>query len=259
MSGFLPRAGVVQATIDPRVTLYGRAGSLIESFTTDVNFNGQWRYREFVDGDGVQDEKLHFNVNTTLRGGWQLTGSLLVESFGYPFEIYGDYRLELPGATGGLDTAAFVGGPRIPNRDYVVSLETPEFKQFSGNAFVLWGNDENFFEWASGRIVIANFGMDWRPTDKLRLEGTYQLQQVNRRTDGSTVSLQQIPRLKVEYQLSRPIFLRVVGEYTSEDQDALRDDTRTNAPILVFDPEVGDFVRTTPFQRNSFRGDVLFS
>ncbi|MBA3346502.1 MAG: carbohydrate binding family 9 domain-containing protein [Gemmatimonadales bacterium] len=259
LSGFLPRAGVVQATVNPRVTLYGRAGGLVESFTTDVNLNGQWRYREFVDGDGVQDEKLHFNVNTTLRGGWQLTGSLLVESFGYPFEIYGDYRLELPGAAGGLDTAAFVGVSRIPNRDYVLSLETPEFKQFSGNAFVLWGNDENFFEWASGRIVIANFGMDWRPTDKLRLEGTYQLQQVNRRTDGTPVSLQQIPRLKVEYQLSRPIFLRVVGEYTSEEQDALRDDTRTNAPILVFDPEAGDFVRTTPFQRNSFRGDVLFS
>ena len=32
---------------------------------------------------------------------------------------------------------------------------TPEFSTFSGNVFVLWGHDENFYEWASGRIIIA--------------------------------------------------------------------------------------------------------
>ncbi len=53
--------------------------------------------------------------------------------------------------------------------------------------------------------------------------------------------------------------MRLVGEYTSERQSALRDDTRTDAPILIFDPGVGDFVRTTAFTRRSFRGDVLFS
>ena len=101
--------------------------------------------------------------------------------------------------------------------------------------------------------------MDWRPTDQLRLNGTYQLQRVGRRTDGSTVNIQHIPRLKVEYQLSRPIFLRLVGEYASERQDALRDHTRTEAPILIFDAGVGDFVRTTPFRTRSLRGDLLFS
>ena len=67
------------------------------------------------------------------------------------------------------------------------------------------------------------------------------------------------PRLKLEYQLSRPIFLRLVGEYTSERRDALRDDTRTGAPILIFDAGTNTYVRTTPFGRRSFRGDFLFS
>jgi hypothetical protein len=63
----------------------------------------------------------------------------------------------------------------------------------------------------------------------------------------------------VEYQVSRPIFLRVVGEYASERQDDLRDHTRTEAPLLIFDPEVDEFVRATAFDRRSFRGDLLFS
>ncbi|MEO7987478.1 MAG: hypothetical protein ABI766_13180, partial [Gemmatimonadales bacterium] len=50
-----------------------------------------------------------------------------------------------------------------------------------------------------------------------------------------------------------------VGELTSERQSALRDDTRTDAPILIFDSQAGDFVRATAFRRRSFRGDLLFS
>ena len=258
-SGFFPRPGLVHLNFDPRVAAYGESGALMESITFDVNLNGRWRYRDFVSGGGIMDEQLHFNLNSTLRGGWELTGSLLLESFGYPYEIYGDYRVEVPLAGAGADTAAFVGRPRIPNRDYVLSVTTPEFKTFSGNAFILWGNDENFYEWSPGRIIIANGGLNWRPTGQIRVESTYALQEVRRRSDGSLVNRQHIPRVKVEYQLSRPIFLRIVGEYLHEQQTSLRDDTRTEGAILIYDPGVGDFVRTEAFTRSSFRGDLLFS
>ena len=36
-----------------------------------------------------------------------------------------------------------------------------------------------------------------------------------RQTDGSEVAATRIPRLKVEYQIARPLFVRVVGEYVS--------------------------------------------
>jgi hypothetical protein len=258
-SGFFPRPGLVHLNFRPRVTLYGGAGSLMESATFDVNLNGRWRYAEFVGGQGIMDEQLHFNVNTTLKGGWNLTGSLLLETFGYPHEIYGGYRVEVPTFDGGADTVAFVGRPRIPNRDYVLSVETPEYKHFSARAFTLWGNDENFFEWSPGRILFVDLGLTWRPTGKFRLDGTYALQQVRRGSDGSLVNVAHLPRLKMEYQLSRPIFIRLVGEYSREQQDSLRDDTRTEAPILIFDQDAGDFVRTSAFTQSSFRGDILFS
>jgi hypothetical protein len=141
----------------------------------------------------------------------------------------------------------------------VLSLDSPEFSHFSGNIFFLWGHDENFYEWASADITWLDLVLDWRPTDQLRVNGEYHLQFVGRRTDGSTVSIWRSPRVKIEYQLSRPIFLRVVGEYTTERRDSLRDESRTNAPILVFDPTTNLYTRTRPFGHRSFRGDFLFS
>jgi len=258
-SGFIQRPGIVHANLDHSITLYGKQGGFLESFTGDVALDGTWEYHKFVHGEGIQDRKLHFNTNTRFAGGWQFGASVLTETFGYPADVYSDYALEVPGPADGLDTVPFTGRPTIPNLDYVLSLDTPEFSHFSGNIFFLWGHDENFFEWASANITWLDLTLGWRPTDKLRVNGEYHLQFVGRRSDGSTVSIWRSPRLKVEYQLSRPIFLRVVGEYTTERRDALRDETRTNAPILIFDPTVGDYVKTSPFGRRTLRGDFLFS
>ena len=259
-SGFISRPGIAHANLNHRVTVYGKPKGLIENFTGDVTLDGTWEYRKFVAGEGIQDRKLHFNTNTTLRGGWKFGASVLFESFGYPADIYTDYALEVPHPAGvGLDTIAFTGQPTIPNLDYVLTLNTPEFSHFSGNVFFLWGHDENFYEWASANITWLDLTLDWRPTHKLRVNGLYRLQFVGRRTDGSTVNIWRSPRLKVEYQLSRPIFLRLVGEYTTERRDDLRDDSRTNAPILIFDSDASTYVHATAFGRRSFRGDFLFS
>jgi hypothetical protein len=259
-SGFISRPGIAHTNLNHRVTIYGKPKGFIESFTGDVSLDGTWEYRRFVNGQGIQDQKLHFNTNTRLQGGWTLGASILTESFGYPADVYADYALEVPGPGGvGADTVPFTGTPTIPNLDYVLSLDTPEFSHFSGNIFFLWGHDENFYEWASARITWLDLTLDWRPTHKLRVNGLYRLQYVGRRTDGSTVNVWRSPRLKIEYQLSRPVFLRLVGEYTTERRDALRDDTRTGFPILILEPGTGTYVRTTPFGRRSFRGDFLFS
>jgi hypothetical protein len=259
-SGFISRVGVVRANLNHSVTLYGAQGGLLESFTGDVALDGTWEYERFVNGQGIQDQKLHLNTNTRFQGGWKVGASVLVESFGYPSDLYAGYALEVPHSSGvGTDTVRFTGRPTIPNLDYVLSLDTPEFAQFSGKIFYLWGRDENFYEWASANISWLDITLDWRPTHQLRVNGLYRLQYVGRRTDGSTVSIWRSPRLKIEYQLSRPIFVRLVGEYTTERRDALRDDTRTNAPILIYDPDTETYVRATAFGRRSFRGDLLFA
>ena len=259
-SGFIRRRGDVDLLLVNLLTLNGRPGSFIEAFTPDITLNGTWTYDLFTAGRGVRDQKLHINLNATLRGGWGVGASVLLEKFGYDPRIYGSYALQVPGPGGvGLDTIPFTGVAKIPNRDWVASLSTPEFQGFSASGLVIWGQDENFFEWASANILFADFGVNWRPTGKLRIEGRYQHNQYTRRTDGSIVGQQRIPRLKLEYQIARPLFVRLVGEYNAYRQDSLRDDTRTNAPILIYDGSTGRYASSPAFSDNSFRGDVLVS
>ena len=74
-----------------------------------------------------------------------------------------------------------------------------------------------------------------------------------RQTDHSQVADARIPRLKMEYQIARPLFVRLVGEYTSTEQDALRDDGRTNAPLLI------NGAPSPAFTDGTFRSDFLIS
>jgi hypothetical protein len=252
-SGFIGRTGDVNMTLVNFLTFRGRPGALVENFTPDVTLNGTWTYDLFTAGKGVRDPKLHFNLNATLKGGWQVGAALLLEKFGFDPRIYGNYQIALPDGAGGTTIVPFTGVPKIPNRDYVFSIATPTWSGFSANFFTLFGQDENFFEWASAEILWTDLGLEWRPTSQLRVEGRYRQNQYVRRTDHSLVARQRIPRLKIEYQVARPVFIRLVGEYNAYQQDSLRDDSRTNAPILI------DGQPTVAFHDNTFRGDVLVS
>jgi hypothetical protein len=257
-AGFVRRAGVVNADVTNGVNLYGARGAAIERWSGDVSLQGTWQYDDFVHGRGAQDRKLHFNSDFTFRGGWQLGQSVFVETFGFDEALYADYRLLSEGPAG-PEILPFVGTPRLPNLDFVVSGSTPRVKGVELDAFVLWGKDENFFEWASADILFVEADVAWRPTERLRVDATYQEQAYRRRTDGSTVGRRRIPRLKVEYQVARPLFVRVVSQYDSELQDDLRDDSRTELPIVYWDEPTGTYERALGFSRNSLRTDVLFS
>ena len=256
-SGFIGRSGVVHAYVDPSYTVYGKPGSFLQRFTGDIVVDGIWQYARFIRGQGIQDRKLHLNGNASLRGGWNVGGGYFLESFGYDSALYANYRLEVPDGAGGLDTVRFVGQPTIPNSEFVVQISTPQWKHFSAGGFYLYGHDENFFEWASASLSLLNLGITYRPTERLRAEFSYNWQQVNRRTDGSLVNVGRIPRLKLEYQLLRPLFVRVVGQYVQQQTDSLRDDSRTGAPILIAGP--GGLTRSAASATNRFHADVLLS
>jgi hypothetical protein len=255
-AGYIRRGGIVNGTLDQRYTVFGAPGALVEAFTFNPSYAAVWRYQSFVHGDDAIEKKLHFSVNATLRGGWNTGAGYFVESFGYDPNLYRSYRVL--GAAG--DTLPFTGTSRIPNSEAFVSINTPQGLPIAFNAFYLWGRDENFHEWASSNIVIATYGLTLRPTDKLRVNATYNMQSFNRRSDGSIVGNNRIPRLKLEYQIARPLFVRLVGEYDSFYRDALRDEGRTGRPILAYDSCAGGaFQQTVSCQNSAFRGDFLFA
>ena len=248
-SGFISRPGVVHAAIDHHATRFGKPGALLESLTGDILLDDTWQYRNFLHRGDAQDKKLHFGGSAGLRGGWQIGLGFYVETFGFDRGLYSSYQILTPAG----DTVPFTGTPRITNNDYVFSLETPQWAKFSANVLYVGGFDENFFEWAQARIDLWQLGASVRPSDRARIDGTLAYQAYWRRSDGSLAGRTVIPRVKLEYQLTRSIFMRLVGEYTRSEVDDLRDETRTFYPLLI------DGQLATASRSRFVRGDYLFS
>jgi hypothetical protein len=257
-SGFVNRTGIAQVAVTNQWLAYGPDGHWLQRFTSDVVLDGTWIYDELMAGNASQDRKLHFNQNLALRGGWRVGASLLLETFGYDERLYRDYRIARPAAGGGTTFEPYVGTRRLPNRDYQISFEVPARRGLTAEGFILWGKDENFFEWSSADIVFANASAIWRPTNQLRVEGRYQLQSFQRRTDRSYAGIRRIPRLRVEYQASRFVFLRLIAEHDGSFRDALRDDSRTGLPIHFADAQ-GGLTRAGRQETKRLRVDWLFS
>lgn len=257
-SGFIRRVNVVNASFVPSVTVFGQPGATLESWTGSVNLSGRWDYDRFLERKIPNDPKLHLTSAFRISGGWQLGLSVVLESFKYPPELYVNYAIERATPTG-IDTIPFTGTDRLYNLDFVGSIRTPQWQRFSGSFRVIFGRDENFFEWAPANVFFLTADASWHPTAHLRVNALYNHQQYVRPSDWSTVGMRRIPRLKVEYQLTRAILVRFVGQYEADFRDALRDDSRTNDPILILNPTTDMFERTGREVRNDIRIDWLFS
>ena len=253
-TGFISRTALVQENIGFRVTGYGGPGALVEQYAFDWMADGIWDYRNWLNHGDARDKKTHFNLQSQWRGGWTASTSLLLESFGYDPGFYGS-RFRVLRAEG--DTIPFTGTPRLFNRDFVVSVSTPKLKYVTFSGTYIYGQDENFAEWSSATIGYLNLSAEFRPTDQLRITPTFVLQDYVRVTDGSRAQRQQLPRVKVEYQVTRDLFVRVIGEYSANYLNKLRDDSRTNKPLLV--KSGGIWVETTETHTNNVRADVLVS
>ena len=248
-SGFISRPGIVHAGVDHHATWFGERGANLETLTGDILLDDQWQYSHFMRRGDAQDKKLHFSGNAGLKGGWNVGLGFYLETFGFDHGLYSSYQILSPAG----DTLPFVGRPRITNHDYVFTLVTPQWQIFSANLLYVGGQDENFFEWAQANIDYVQLGLSVRPTDRARIDGTLAYQDYWRRSDHTLVGRNVIPRVKLEYQLTRDIFMRLVGEYDLAENDDLRDETRTNYPLLIG----GELATAT--RARSLHGDYLFS
>jgi hypothetical protein len=215
-------------------------------------------YRTFTAGGPPEDRRLQFNANTPLHGGWQVGGAVYLESYGYDPTLYSDYYL---GIIHGSDTTfkPFANGKAIPNTDLIINIYTPQFAHFSASLVELWGRDENFAEWSAADIQLPQATVTWQPTQQFRLNGTVNAQYYWRHSNGSLVARTVIPRLDVEYQLTRAIFIRVVGQYVAAYQDSLEDDSRTDLPIYIKNTTTGIISRASLQNSNVLSGQFLFS
>lgn len=255
-SGFVTQPGVGSVVIDHSYTWLWPHRT-IESFTTDLTLNGVYHYDDLVRAGPILNRHVHLNLNARLKGGWTAGAGFFPETFGYDPSIYANYGIRHPDGT---ITPFTGGGMRLPNRDYDLSFGTPIWRHFDLNVFGLAGlDDENFPEWASGKVYVFIASTDFRPTDHLRLNVAYNDSRVYRPSDGSRVLLQSDAVATLEYQLSRAFQLRLIGQYSINARDSLRDDSRTGLPIVIRDPTTGVYAPTVAYSMRQLQLNFLFS
>jgi hypothetical protein len=256
-NGFISRGNVVKATFDTRYTFYPKH-AFLDTFGVGFDYYDNWVYRSFTSFHAPLEREYQPYVVATLHGGWQILYMLALGFYGYDPSIYRNYYL---GHIGAHDTTYthYAGGPSLWDIDHILQVTTPTFAHFDLSMLAFYGNDFNFFEWSPAYFWWTSLTVNFRPTSKLRAQLMYNAQVYWRRDDNSLVGKTLIPRLLVEYQLSRPIFFRLVGQYDGTYQNTLRDDSRTGLPIFTLDPATGTYSRAAAFQNNQLQLSWLFA
>ena len=226
-AGFVPRRDFVKASFYNRYSFYGRPGGFLESWLIRQGLDGLWLYDSFWDGDGVQETKFQLENVLNIRGGWIISITPVTESFLFDPRRYTPYSVQSPN-----DTTVFTPSPRTQALYGLLRVNTPQYSFFSGRFTTFLGRDVDFFETAPAHRTDVTADIDFRPSDQLRLTTSYLYSRITRWRDNSMLSSASVPRVKVEYQLSRPLFLRFIGQYDNRKRDALRDPA-TDHPLLI--------------------------
>ncbi len=250
-SGFVARTGYVRPFLANRFSIYGARGALLENYTARLLTNGTWRYRDFFQGRSVLESGASLQNDFTFRGGWKVEFAPTAASYAFDPRAYAGLAV-----AGARDTVAFVVPGRLPTFGVVGEIETPQFRHFSANISFNAGSDVDFLEAGRARRRDVGVGVDWRPTSQLRVGASYQSSELARASDGSVVATARIPRVKTEYQVSRPVFVRLIAQYDARRRAPLVD-YRTGAPLVIGSP--GTFRPLLEQRNNGVRMDGLFS
>jgi Domain of unknown function (DUF5916) len=248
-AGFVNRTGIVEARAFNRLSFYGAPGALVQTYGSFFGWNRVWN--NTGSGHGLAESVESITPSATIRGGWQLSGAVTHSYFAFDPSLYSGLTVQQ--STGPLvDTAAFVvPGPEKDQWGGSFRVTTPTYRFFSATSSITKGEVPIFREAAPGRSSRIDAAVDLRPTTAVRGSLQFSRLTLTRASDGSRFSSETIPRLKVEYQVSPPIFLRLVGQYAARSRSPLED--RNGNPILV--NGVLDTGQTT----NEFSTDWLFS
>jgi Domain of unknown function (DUF5916) len=246
-NGFVQRTGIVSPSVMNRLTLYGGPGSFVERFNVYFQTGGTWRYDDFFSAKSVLEDKASARTDVTLRGGWSLGMTPTLSSYAFDPAAYTGYT-----ETVGAVDVPFQLSPRITTFTTQWKVSTPQYQHYAASLSTTYGNDVDFLETSRVNRLDYNASLDLRPTQQIRIGATYQSSTFTRRLDHVRTLTTEIPRLKVEYQLTRSIFFRVVAQYTASKREPLIDPSTGRTINLGGTPTVEQ-------SSNSLRADWLFS
>ena len=230
-SGFIRRTGVTQLQARTGYTFRGTRGALVERWGPSIEARGYWDRSDFWDGGAAQETELSLGLNGSLRG--NIGGFMNVRrtSFNFASRFYtpfytGASEEELSPANSAQDV--FGGLTSVNLRSWISTWEKVQISLGAGFA------ETPIF--SSG--VPLDVGNSWsgdlrltlRPTGSMEAEVGARHVSIFRKLDGSRYSSATIPRAQARYQVTRSAYVRLTGEYSSQEREGVLDPV-TGQPV----------------------------
>ena len=232
-TGFIPRVGIVEASARNRFTWFGQPGGAVESVTTFFGPEYLWREGALDDGPIEGNESIESTVR--VRGGWRVKARMARDFVDFEPELYTGFTISpAPGLFVPFVPASGLRGLVSTT----LEAETPVFRAFTLEASFQTGAAPLFAEAGEGQRRRAELELAVRPTTQLRGEASMVWQRLTRASDQSEFARTVIPRVRLEYQPTRALFFRLVGEYQADRRAAPRDPAgggalyRDTSPLL---------------------------
>jgi len=223
-SGFIRRVGVTQ--VDGRVgyTFRGKRGSLVESWGPSFQADITWLRENFWRAGAPQETEFGAGLSASFRG--NIGGFLNFRRRGFnldPVLYQGLFAGSSENAVAPVSRGRelYSGLHSVSLRSWISSFERVRISVGAG-----WNQTPIF-----SRGLPLDVGEQWSGDLGLTLYPTGAIQAgigarhvtILRSRDGSTYSQATIPRLQVRYQVSRAMYVRGIGEYSSQLRGGLRD------------------------------------
>lgn len=215
-AGYVPRRDLVELGAFNRVTVYGARGNLAEQLTVFVGPTRRWRYADFPGRRALEGSDT-LTTLLRLRGGWELQASLTRDFLRFDSQSFANYSVLGPGGLRPLGTPAPVDNAWST----FLRVDLPTWRLVDGHLQAQFGDVPIFQEGARGGRTLVGLVLNVRPTKSLRVGGSLAYADLRRARDDSEFARVILPRLKLEYQPRRALFVRLVGEYRSERAAAL--------------------------------------
>ncbi|MEO5588610.1 MAG: DUF5916 domain-containing protein [Gemmatimonadaceae bacterium] len=244
-AGFVNRTGIIEARTFNRFSFYGSREALVQTYGAFVQLTRVWDYSA---GRPLFETTEAISPTATLRGGWQISGSVSRNGYAYDPQVYQRYTVSNP--SGGI---ALFDLPDFERDQFSGSLRvtTPTLRFMSATASIARGQVPLFREATPGLSTRIDGAVDLRPTSSVRGSLQFSRLVLDRRLEDTRYSTESIPRIKLEYQMSRSIFFRLVGQYAARSRSSLQD--RNGNPILL------NGTLDTGAKSNELTTDWLFS
>ena len=227
-SGFVNRVDFVKGQINQRFTSFGKRGGWWDQRQHFVTATTLWTYNGFARLNAPLEMKISVDNSLQIRGGWTVRVTPDVQWVSFDPRRYASAFVV---ASNRRDTIAFTPSGQQQTRNVTFGLTTPQWRKFGATVSTIAGSEPEFFETATVRRRDFEATVDVRPTPRVRVGTLLRYQQFVRERDGTVFSTQVVPRLRLEYQFSRALFMRFVGQVESRDRSVLRD-PRTEQPLL---------------------------